>query len=72
MSIKSKNWEKTLTNIPKKYTLNKMNESDYNKISVSRVKSLDDYKLLQTISKNRGTAIETLISDYNLNVKLDE
>ena len=62
----------SLGNFIKKYTLNKMNESDYNKISVSRVKSLDDYKLLQTISKNRGTAIETLISDYNLNVKLDE
>jgi len=62
----------SLGNFIKKYTLNKMNESDYNKISVSRVKSLDDYKLLQTISKNRGTAIETLISDYNLNIKLDE
>ena len=62
----------SLGNYIKKYTLNKMSESDYNKISVSRVKDMDDYPLLEKISKNRGTSIETLISEYNLNIKLTE
>ena len=47
-----------------------MTESDYNKISVSRVKSMEDYGILKTISENRGTSIPTLIEEYSLAVKV--
>ena len=53
-----------------KYTLDGMTESDYNKISVSRVKSMEDYGILKTISENRGTSIPTLIEEYSLSVKV--
>ena len=53
-----------------KYTPDGMTESDYNKISVSRVKSMEDYGILKTISENRGTSIPTLIEEYNLIVKV--
>ncbi len=54
-----------------KYTYNKLTETDYNKIIVTEtVKSIDDYNKLKKISFNRGTAIETLIEEYNLDIKI--
>lgn len=61
----------SLGNYIRKYTLDDMTESDYNKISVSRVKSMDDFALLQKISEFRGTSVQTLITEYNVNLKLD-
>lgn len=54
-----------------KYTLDGLTESDYNKIIVTEtVKSIDDYNKLKKISSNRGTAVETLVEEYNLDVKV--
>ena len=52
-----------------KFTYEELTESDIMKIIVTeKVKTIDDYKKLEKISKNRGTAIETIIEEYNLNV----
>tara|TARA_R110000824_G_scaffold141316_1_gene307828 strand:+ start:45 stop:935 length:891 start_codon:yes stop_codon:yes gene_type:complete len=52
-----------------KFTYEGLTESDIMKIIVTeKVKTIDDYKKLEKISKNRGTAIETIIEEYNLNV----
>lgn len=54
-----------------KYTHNNLTETDYNKIIVTgTVKSMSDYDKLEKISNNRGTAIPTLIEEYNLDVKI--
>ena len=54
-----------------KYTYDGLTESDYNKIIVTeKIKSMDDYSKLKKISYNRGTAVETLIEEYNLDVKV--
>ena len=54
-----------------KYTYDGLTESDYNKIIVTeKIKSMDDYSKLKKISSNRGTAVETLIEEYNLDVKV--
>eukprot|EP00918_Siedleckia_nematoides_P055481 GHVU01121021.1.p1 GENE.GHVU01121021.1~~GHVU01121021.1.p1 ORF type:complete len:297 (+),score=44.00 GHVU01121021.1:84-974(+) len=52
-----------------KFTYEGLTESDIMKIIVTeKVKTIDDYNKLEKISKNRGTAIETLIEEYNLSV----
>ncbi len=54
-----------------KYTYQGLTETSYNKIIVTEtIKDIDDYPKLKKISFNRGTAIETLIEEYGLNVKL--
>lgn len=54
-----------------KYTYDGLTESDYNKIIVTeKIKGMDDYSKLKKISYNRGTAVETLIEEYNLDVKV--
>ena len=63
-------WQRINSHYITKYTLDGMTESDYNKISVSRVKSMEDYGILKTISENRGTSIPTLIEEYSLSVKV--
>jgi len=37
-------------------------------IVTEKVKSIADYNKLEKISRNRGTAIETIIEEYNLSV----
>ena len=52
-----------------KFTMDGLTESDIMKIIVTgKVKTIDDYNKLEKISKNRGTAIETLIEEYNLHI----
>jgi len=52
-----------------KFTYQGLTESDIMKIIVTeKVKSIADYNKLEKISRNRGTAIETIIEEYNLNV----
>ena len=53
-----------------RYTLNGMSESDVNKISVSRIKDMDDYPLLKKISERRPTSIPTLVEEYHLDIKI--
>jgi hypothetical protein len=62
----------SIGNYIKRFTLNKLTESDYNKIAVSQVKDMSDYPLLKSISEKRGTSVPTLVSEYNLNIKLTE
>lgn len=52
-----------------KFTYQGLTESDIMKIIVTeKVKSISDYNKLEKISRNRGTAIETIIEEYNLSV----
>lgn len=52
-----------------KFTYQGLTESDIMKIIVTeKVKSIADYNKLEKISRNRGTAIETIIEEYNLSV----
>jgi len=50
----------------RQYTLEGISESDVNKIQVSAISSLNDYKKLKQMSVNRGTSIQNLIENYNL------
>lgn len=50
-------------------TLNGLSEGDYNKVQVSRISDLGDFKLLQNMSKARGTSVDNLISEYHLDFK---
>lgn len=59
----------SLSNYITKHTYEGLTESDYNKIIVTeKVKTIEDYPTLEKISFNRGTAIQTLIEEYSLNV----
>ena len=62
----------SIGNYIKRFTLNKMTESDYNKIAVSQIKDMSDYAQLKSISERRGTSVPTLVSEYNLNIKLED
>ena len=62
----------SIGNFIKRFTLNKMTESDYNKIAVSQIKDMSDYAQLKSISERRGTSVPTLVSEYNLNIKLED
>lgn len=62
----------SIGNYIKRFTLNKLTESDYNKIAVSQIKDMSDYADLKIISERRGTSVPTLVSEYNLNIKLTE
>ena len=54
-----------------KYTYDGLTETDYNKIIVTEtIKNIDDYPKVKKISFNRGTAIDTLVEEYALNIKL--
>ena len=43
-----------------------LTESDINKIQVSAIEDIADFKSLKTMAERRGTDIDTLISHYNL------
>jgi len=43
-----------------------LSESDINKIQVSAIEDIADYKMLKTLSDRRGTDISTLIEHYNI------
>ncbi len=43
-----------------------LTESDINKIQVSAIEDLADYKSLKIMAERRGTDVDTLISHYNL------
>ena len=48
-------------------TLNEISESDINKIQVTRINNVQDFGALKRMSDNRGTSIQNLITEYNLN-----
>tara|TARA_R100000655_G_C2963382_1_gene189240 strand:- start:125 stop:991 length:867 start_codon:yes stop_codon:yes gene_type:complete len=50
-------------------TLNGLSESDINKIQVSTIDKLGDFRLLKKMSKNRGTSVDNLITEYHLKFK---
>jgi len=54
----------------RKRTLNGISEGDINKIIVSMVDNIGDFKALQKVSFNRGTSIENLITQYHLKFPL--
>jgi len=59
----------SLSNYITKHTYEGLNESDYMKIIVTeKVKTIEDYPKLEKISFNRGTAVQTIIEEYNLSV----
>jgi len=50
-------------------TLDGLSESDINKMQVSTIDKIGDFKQLKKMSKNRGTSVDTLISEYHLKFK---
>ena len=59
----------SLSNYITKHTYEGLNESDIMKIIITeKIKSFEDYEKLEKISLNRGTAIQTLIEEYSLDV----
>ena len=54
----------------RKRTLNGISEGDVNKIVVSMVDNIKDFKLLKIVSDRRGTSIENLITQYHLSFPL--
>tara|TARA_R100000541_G_scaffold31623_1_gene40435 strand:+ start:812 stop:1702 length:891 start_codon:yes stop_codon:yes gene_type:complete len=62
--------EDSLSHYITRFTLNNMTESDYNKISVSRIKSMEQYNLLKQISERRPTSLQTLVEEYSLIIDL--
>ena len=50
----------------RRHTLNGLGEGDYNKIAVSEIREFDDFKRLQQLSKNRGTSVDNIMTEYNL------
>ena len=59
----------SIHNFVRRHTFQNLGEGDYNKVAVSEIKEFDDFKKLQQMSKNRGTSIDNLITEYNLNFK---
>jgi len=57
--------ELSLTNKIKSIT-GGLTESDINKIQVSHIEDIADYKALKTMADRRGTDTDTLINHYNL------
>ena len=55
----------------RRHTFQNLGEGDYNKIAVSEIREFDDFKKLQQMSKNRGTSIDNLITEYSLHFKGD-
>ena len=63
--------DESMSHYVTKYTYDNLTESDYNKIIVTEtIKNIDDYPKLKKISFNRGTAIDCLVEEYALNIKL--
>jgi len=50
-------------------TLNGLSESDINKMQVTTIDKVGDFKQLKKMSKNRGTSVDNLITEYHLNFK---
>ena len=59
----------SIHNFVRRHTFQNLSESDYNKIAVSEIREFSDFKMLQSMSKNRGTSMDNLIAEYNLNFK---
>lgn len=53
----------------KEITLNKIGEGNIMKLILKYYDNNSNYNKIKQISKNRGTDIETLLTDYNLNTK---
>jgi len=58
--------EGSIANYLKKILPEGITESDINKIQVSEIESLADYKALEQMGERRGTSTETLINHYHL------
>jgi len=50
-------------------TLNGLSEGDINKMQVSNIDKVGDWRLLKKMSKNRGTSVDNLITEYHLKFK---
>jgi len=50
-------------------TLNGLSEGDINKMQVSTIDKVGDFRLLKKMSKNRGTSVDNLITEYHLKFK---
>lgn len=61
----------SIHNFVRRHTFQNLSESDYNKIAVSEIREFDDFKKLQQMSKNRGTSMDNLITEYDLNFEGD-
>ena len=61
--------EDSIHNFVRKSTLHGLSEGDYNKIAVSEIKDIGDFRRLKDMSTNRGTSVDNLITEYNLNFK---
>ena len=59
----------SIHNFVRRHTFQNLGEGDYNKVAVSEIREFDDFKKLQQMSKNRGTSMDVLITEYNLNFK---
>jgi len=53
-----------------KYTFKGLSESDINRAYITAIDTKGNLNELKRYSKNRGTSIDTLIDNYNLNFKL--
>mgnify|MGYP003667256605 FL=1 len=61
----------SIHNFVRRHTFQNLGEGDYNKIAVSEIREFDDFKKLQQMSKNRGTSMDNLITEYDLKFKGD-
>lgn len=52
-----------------KYTIGNYNESEIFKMCVREIHRKGDLNRLKRLSKNRGTALETIINEYNIDLK---
>ena len=59
----------SIHNFVRRHTFQNLSEGDYNKIAVSEIREFDDFKKLQQMSKNRGTSMDNLITEYDLKFK---
>ena len=57
---------KTITQRVRRMTINKLSEGEVTKIVVKHLIDDKNFEDLRRISRSRGTAIETLLSSYNV------
>ena len=55
----------SIHNFVRRHTFQNLGEGDYNKIAVTEIREFDDFKKLQQMSRNRGTSIDNLISEWH-------
>jgi len=58
--------EDSLSKKIRSYTMDGLSETDYNKVFVSEFAGMEDKKMLERISNNRGSSLEVLLQEYHL------